>query len=48
MRGADGAVRDVEISYPCDLARQMLEYSAATKATRDEFEPDSSAGSGSL
>jgi dipeptidyl-peptidase III len=27
-RGADGEVMDVEISYPCDLETQMLEYSA--------------------
>jgi dipeptidyl-peptidase-3 len=27
-------ITDVEISYPLDLTRQMLEYSAATRATR--------------
>ena len=37
VRSADGAVRDVTITYPQDFTRQMLEYSAATKATRDEF-----------
>jgi dipeptidyl-peptidase-3 len=29
VRGADGAITDVTISYPCDLTAQMLEYSAA-------------------
>ena len=28
--GADGEIVDVEISYPCDLEAQMLEYSAMT------------------
>jgi dipeptidyl-peptidase-3 len=28
---ADGSVTDVEISYPCDLKTQMLEYSAARR-----------------
>ncbi len=32
--GPDGAIVDVEISYPCDLEAQMLEYSAL--AERDE------------
>jgi dipeptidyl-peptidase-3 len=32
VHGADGAVHDVRISYPCDLTAQMLEYSAATGA----------------
>ena len=27
--GPDGAIVDVEISYPCDLEAQMLEYSAS-------------------
>ena len=31
LYGADGAIVDVRISYPCDLTRQMLEYSAATR-----------------
>jgi dipeptidyl-peptidase III len=26
-----GAIRDVEVSYPCDLERQMLEYSALAR-----------------
>ena len=31
VRGGDGAITDVEISYPMDLTRQMLEYSATSK-----------------
>jgi dipeptidyl-peptidase III len=31
---ATGAIADVEISYPLDLAAQMLEYSAATRHLR--------------
>ena len=27
VHGADGAITDVRISYPCDLTAQMLEYS---------------------
>jgi dipeptidyl-peptidase-3 len=27
VRGEDGAIRDVEISYPCDLETQMLQWS---------------------
>jgi dipeptidyl-peptidase-3 len=30
------AIADVAISYPMDLATQMLEYSAATRDLRDE------------
>ena len=37
VRGADGAITDVRISYPQDLAGQMLEYAARTRATRLEF-----------
>jgi dipeptidyl-peptidase-3 len=37
VRAADGSIRDVKISYPQDLTTQMLEYSAATRATREEF-----------
>jgi dipeptidyl-peptidase-3 len=29
--GSDGSVTDVEISYPCDLTAQMLEFSAARR-----------------
>jgi dipeptidyl-peptidase-3 len=31
---ADGEITDVAISYPCDLVRQMLEYSSATRHLR--------------
>jgi dipeptidyl-peptidase III len=31
VQGADGSVTDVTISYPMDLTRQMLEFSAARK-----------------
>jgi hypothetical protein len=42
-----GAIVDVEISYPCDLETQMLEYSAMARETSagerrsdsDVFEP---------
>ena len=34
VRDAGGEIVDVEISYPLDLARQMLEYSAATRHLR--------------
>jgi dipeptidyl-peptidase-3 len=34
---ADGTIRDVKISYPQDLTRQMLEYSDVTRASRDLF-----------
>jgi dipeptidyl-peptidase-3 len=36
VRGVDGAVTDVKISYPQDLAKQMFEYSASTRATRQQ------------
>jgi dipeptidyl-peptidase-3 len=29
VKGADGSITDVQISYPMDLTKQMLEYSAA-------------------
>ncbi len=35
--GADGVLRDVKITYPQDLTRQMLDYSEATRASREEF-----------
>ena len=35
--GADGTLRDVRIEYPRDLTKQMLEYSAATRDTREAF-----------
>jgi len=37
LRDADGTVRDVKISYPRDLAAQMLEYSEMTRTTRETF-----------
>jgi len=36
VRSADGAVRDVKISYPQDLTKQMLEYSEATRRSREQ------------
>lgn len=36
VMGADGAITDVAISYPQDLTTQMLEYSAFTRATRQQ------------
>ena len=33
-RNDAGEIVDVDISYPCDLTRQMLEYSAATRHLR--------------
>ena len=35
VEDADGVVIDVKISYPLDLTRQMLQYSAMTRALRD-------------
>jgi dipeptidyl-peptidase-3 len=37
QREPDGTFRDVTISYPLDLTSQMLEFSAATSATRGQF-----------
>jgi hypothetical protein len=34
-RDADGAIVDVEISYPCDLETQMLEYSSFASGPGD-------------
>jgi dipeptidyl-peptidase III len=34
--GSDGAIADVRIEYPCDLATQMLEYSARSAGRRPE------------
>ena len=34
VKGASGEITDVTISYPQDLTRQMLEYSAATRELR--------------
>jgi dipeptidyl-peptidase-3 len=32
LRDDAGAIRDVEVTYPCDLEEQMLEYSALSRA----------------
>jgi dipeptidyl-peptidase-3 len=37
VRAADGSIRDVKILYPRDLTKQMLEYSEATRTTREQF-----------
>ena len=37
VKDAGGQIADVKISYPQDLTRQMLEYAAATRATRAAF-----------
>jgi dipeptidyl-peptidase III len=37
IRGANGVITDVQVSYPRDLARQMLDYSAQTRDTRRAF-----------
>ena len=37
VREPGGTVRDVKITYPRDLAKQMLEYSEATRASREAF-----------
>jgi dipeptidyl-peptidase-3 len=37
VQGAGGTVTDVKTSYPQDLTKQMLEYSAMTKDTRAKF-----------
>jgi dipeptidyl-peptidase-3 len=37
VRSADGTVRDVKISYPRDLTKQMLEYSGATRHSREQL-----------
>jgi dipeptidyl-peptidase III len=34
MTGGNGEITDVKISYPRDLTKQMLEYSAATRPSR--------------
>jgi len=34
----NGAIRDVKISYPRDLTRQMLEYADATRASREQLQ----------
>jgi dipeptidyl-peptidase-3 len=37
VKDAGGQITDVKISYPQDLTRQMLEFAAATRATRAAF-----------
>ena len=37
VMGSDGEISDVRISYPLDLTSQMLEYSDATRTSRDDF-----------
>jgi dipeptidyl-peptidase-3 len=37
VKDAGGQITDVKISYPQDLTRQMLEYAAATRASRAAF-----------
>jgi dipeptidyl-peptidase-3 len=37
VTAADGTITDVEISYPQDLTKQMLEYAAMTRDSREEF-----------
>ena len=41
VRDADGTIRDVSISYPRDLTRQMLEYSETTRSSREQFRASS-------
>jgi dipeptidyl-peptidase-3 len=37
VRNQDGTIRDVKISYPLDLTTQMLEYSEATRGSREQL-----------
>jgi dipeptidyl-peptidase-3 len=37
VRDAAGQITDVRISYPQDLTKQMLEFAAATRASRTAF-----------
>jgi dipeptidyl-peptidase-3 len=41
QRGIDGSIVDVEMSYPCDLEAQMLEYSAFSRRDTDAVQPSS-------
>jgi len=34
LKDASGTITDIKIDYPCDLTRQMLEYSAVGRAIR--------------
>jgi len=40
VRDAGGAVRDVKVTYPQDLTKQMLEYSDATRQSREQLRKD--------
>jgi dipeptidyl-peptidase-3 len=44
VTGADGQITDVGISYPLDLTRQMLEYAAMTRDSREQFRAVALAG----
>ena len=37
VRDVDGTIRDVKVTYPQDLTTQMLEYSEATRVSREQF-----------
>jgi dipeptidyl-peptidase-3 len=37
MREPDGTISDVTITYPQDLTAQMLDFSAATRVSREQF-----------
>jgi len=37
VSGPGGAIRDVDISYPLDLTSQMLDYSEATRISREQL-----------
>ena len=46
VRDADGTIRDVTITYPQDLTTQMLEYSEATRSSREQFRVASTGSDG--
>ena len=47
ITGPDGRITDVDISYPQDLTKQMLEYAELTRATREQFRAsDAASGPG--
>jgi dipeptidyl-peptidase-3 len=37
VRDAGGTIRDVTVTYPQDLTKQMLEYAEMTRASREQF-----------
>ena len=45
VTGENGSVKDVAISYPRDLTAQMLEFAAATRASREAFRAAEARGS---